>query len=282
MGCVCCVPESMDLPGSAFLPNPPSNILQLTTKPEHAARRAEAEEVLARSFCGTQEKSPEATLSWILDPNASAGGNPAAPLSEAPSEARLNFFRCMIKFCMEGALRHGGCFALTDGNDKVVAATITVPPNNKHLYKQGICELIYITQQIGGAGALDPAMKSGPSAKRMEVMGKVMEKMHKECASGRHLYIFCFGTAVDSQGQGHGKELFTFLNNACDHMGCGCYLEASGASNERFYTNNGLHVVKRYKMEHNGLEFQPDGLNGMSAMVRGNTMAGSGRISPEP
>jgi len=273
MGCKLCVPAALHLDvagmysGSEGLPN---DIIQVDeTSSETLIEEFVA--LLSESFCGSTSDPPEAAISWAYDPECS-GENPAAALTQEPSDSRKNYFRYMVRMGFRQAARHGGCFALLDkssGSDgaKIVAATITFPPNNKKLYLLGTCEMIYLVRQLGGASAVPPAMKGGSSAKRLKLLDQAMHLSHSENASEPHLYVWFLAAALREKGKGYGKRMMNFLKNAADNMNVKIYLECGGQKNESFYQHHGYQVKKRYPIEYKGCSYRPDGLEGISAMV---------------
>lgn len=243
----------------------PEGVIQVTeTSPPELIK--EFSDVIGNSFCGTKESPPEAVLSWAYDPNAS-GENPARPLSDEPSAERTNYFQYLGAFVTRTGLRHGGCFALRNSEGTIVAATVTFPPNNKKLYHTGMWEMMSIMNTLGGVKNMPTEMQSGDSAKRMEILDKIMKKSHKAHAGGRHLYVNAFATAVAYQGQGNGRKLMTFLVESARRMEVPAYLECSGEKNERFYTNNGYKLMQRYEVKYKDQCFKPDATGGMAAMV---------------
>ena len=263
----CCIAGSMAVTPEFYAgaDGLPEGVIQITeTSPPQLIK--EFSDVIGNSFCGTNESRPEAVLSWAYDPNAS-GENPAIPLSDEPSAARKNYFQYLGAFITRSGLRHGGCFALRNSEGKIVCATVTFPPNSKKLYHIGLCETMSIVDTLGGMKNMPPEMKSGDSEKRMGIVDKIMKKSHKAHASGRHLYVNAFATAVGYQGQGNGKKLMTFLLESARRMEVPAYLECSGENNERFYTNNGYKLMQRYEVKYKDQCFKPDALDGMAAMV---------------
>jgi hypothetical protein len=244
----------------------PEGIIQVTDSSEPALI-SEFIDVIATSFCGSTDSAPEAALSWAYDPDAS-GENPTDVLMVEPSAARVKYFKALGGFCVHSGLRHGGCFALKGANGKLVAATVTFPPNNKNLHKTGICEILHIVKKLGGAKNLPPEMKGGDSEKRMQQVSNAMEKSHKTHAKGLHLYVLAFASAIGHQGQGYGRKLMAFLVESARRMNVPAYLECSGEKNERFYKNNGYALMQRYELKYKDQTFSPNG--GMAAMVLQN------------
>ena len=106
------------------------------------------------------------------------------------------------------------------------------------------------------------------STPRMQALEKTMATAHKECTSGRHLYIYAFGALPMEQGKGYGHRLMQFLTKAADYNNCPAYLETGGIKNVNFYMKNDFEVKHVYPIEVDGTKFDPDGIGGLSAMVR--------------
>lgn len=268
MGCACCVPAAMKVLPGDILPNLPENIIQINESTSKE-QREEFERVIAKSFCGSTKSSPEGLLNWFFE-GGKPGVNPNDPLKEDPSPAREEFFLTgLAKFNVATVLRHGGCYALLDSTGKIVGATSFFPPSNKPIYKMGMCEFIWVANQLGGMGALPKEMTSGDSCKRGEIVEKVMSKCHSECITGKHIYVAVLGILPDEQGKGYGRKLMEFLNAAADNMGVPSYLEYSSVQNVKFYEKNGYKVVNEYEAKYKDDIFKPDGVDkGVRGMVR--------------
>jgi hypothetical protein len=244
-------------------------------------------EGFAASFCGTNEQAPEPALSWAYMSPGMNDVDHTKPLSKEVTESkdfseRVVFFRYLMHLCFVHAGRHGGCFALKESG-KLVAFTITFPPNKRGIYKMGFCEMMHVVVQLGGFQKMPKAVKKvliteGEPGVRMDVIDKAMGLSHKTHCPNEvpHIYIWCFGVKPGCQGNGYGRKLITYMGECADRMKVPTYLECNGTKNERFYGNNGYKVEERYplvytdkkggeKTEHS---FQPDGLPGMSACVR--------------
>ena len=267
MGCKCCIPAALNVAPEVYAGEAglPAGIIHVNERSSQTLQD-EFARLIGMSFCGSTGTAPEGALSWVFDPKSS-GDNPSGPLLEEPSAARVRFFEALGKFISIQGIRHGGCFALRDESEKLVAATVTIPPNKKNLHHMGGCEQWYVMNQMGGMSAMPPELTSGPSEKRSGLLEKTMLQSHKSHASGEHLYVFAFATALGEQGKGYGRKLMEFLVASADRMNVPAYLECSGAKNERFYNNNGYQLKQRYPIEFQGDSFKPDGLDGMAAMV---------------
>ena len=128
-----------------------------------------------------------------------------------------------------------------------------------------MCELLHVFRRMR---EVSPDVTSSPAAARLDRGGKQMKVCHDEHAPGRHIYVLLFGTAVGQQGRGYGRRLMEFITTSADHIGGPCYLETSGAKNERFYGHNGYEVKGHYSVEHDGKTYDPEGLGGFTGMVR--------------
>jgi len=262
-----CIPDSLDLEpevyaGPGGLPN---DIIQVSTSSDQDLRD-EFIGLIMSSLCGSTKSPPEAALSWAYDPMSSGGNNPTGFLTSEPSANRIKYFKFIAGFGAHSGFRHGGCFALKDSqNGKLVAATVTFPPNKKNLHQAGICEIMKMVGKMGGwAKIKTPEIEGG----RMDKLEKAMKKSHEAHAPGFHLYVQSFATAVGHHGKGYGRRLMEFLTESAERMDVPVYLECCGVNNERFYGNNGFKMMKRYPVEYKNESFNPDGLEGFAAMVR--------------
>ena len=257
MGCKCCIPASLNLPPEYFHPKLPAGIVQITEKSLPRMVK-EFEEVVALSFCGTTSAPPEPLHQWFLEPNQE-GSNPAAPLSEAPSKKRLLFFHSMGKFYRLQAMRHGGCFALQSPEGKIVAAASIFPPTEKKIYHPGMCEQLYIVNQMGGMSELPQEMKKNPSGGKIDLVDKLFTKGHAASIKVKHLYVFMVAVSPYEQGKGYGKRMMQFLNESADYLGVPSYLETASKRTEAFFGKSGYNVKFRYKADYNGDVCRPDG-----------------------
>mgnify|MGYP003950979361 FL=1 len=243
------------------LPELPPGVKHLTVNSSPALLDAVVD-VATRSFCGSKTKAPEAACSWAFDPKAS-GEDPCGPLIEDPTAERLAYFRWSVTYMLAAALKHGGCFALVDGDGedaKVVACALNFPPNDKHLHAPGICE------QIALAGKADGKMPKCMEGKRMKALDSAMTAAHKAHAKGAHWYVQLFAVAPESQKQGHGNKLLEFINTLGDKSGVPVYLECVGKKIEAFYQKNGFVMKARYPVT--GGNDTLDANGGLAAMVR--------------
>lgn len=222
----CCMTASLKVAPEVYADRLPEGIVQVTEASDQALID-EFIELVGNSFCGSTDAPPEASISWAFDPTSS-GENPADFLSGEASVARVKYFKFIGGLVTHSGLRHGGCFALKDPNGKLVAATVTFPPNNKHLHNTGIWEFMHIAKKLGGMSNIPPEMKGGPSEKRMSKLDAAMKKSHKTHAAGLHLYVLAFATVVGEHGKGHGRKLMTFLVESARKMNVPAYLECSG------------------------------------------------------
>lgn len=245
---------------------PPKDIIQVTNTSDQILID-EFIAVIANSFCGSTESPPESALSWCFDPTSS-GENPADFLTSDPSAARIKYFKFIAGVSAYSGFRHGGCFALKGPEGNLVAATVTFPPNNKHLHQTGFCEMMDIIKKMGGwAEVRTPEIQGGDSAKRMRKITQAANKSHNAHAPGLHLLVHVFATAIGQHGKGHGRKLMSFLIESAGRMNVPIYLECSGKRNERFYGKNGFKMMQRYPVKFNNQSFNPDGLEGVAAMV---------------
>jgi hypothetical protein len=269
--CVSCIPASLQVAPEVYTGGDtlPKDIIQVTPTSDQALLD-EFIDVIANSFCGSTESSPEAAISWTFDPTSS-GENPTDFLTSEPSAARIKFFKFIGGFVAHSGFRHGGCFALKGPDGNLVAATVTFPPNNKHLHQTSFCEMMDIVKKMGGwAEVGTPEIQGGDSEKRMRKLEQLMDKSHKAHAPGLHLYVLAFATAIGQHGRGYGRKLMTFLVESAGRMNVPVYLECSGKKNERFYGANGFKMMQRYPIQFNNHSFNPDELEGITAMVRQN------------
>ena len=264
----CCIPAGLKISPEVYSGRDslPEDIIQVTDESDQALID-DLIGVISRSFCGTKACAPEPAISWGLDPKAS-GDNPTQPLLSEPQENRIKYFDFFAGYMVHSALRHGGCFVLKGPEGKVVAGTVTFPPNSKNLHRTGLCESMSIVSRMGGWSKVKtPELEKGDPPKREKKLQEAMNKAHKAHANGRHIYVFAFGVDVGEQGKGYGRKLLTFLTESAAALHVPVYLECSGERTERFYGNNGFEVPQRYPLIYKDQRFCPDKLEGMAAMV---------------
>lgn len=298
MGCAFCRSPSAGTDPTVFFPDGlPENVVHVTPdSPKELIE--EFIDVLASSFCGDYCSVPEAILSWCyMSPEMSENDHTKMISNDLiKSEGwkdRVSFFRYVAEWTFLRAGRHGGCFALKDPdpeedsddddnlkgpkiNGKLVAIMVVFPPNNRGLHKEGICEFLYLSLQLGLDRVPKVFWEEGEPQVRFDVLKQAVEASQKKHfpSSQEYMFLFCLGVAPGSQGQGHGRTLITLLGECADRMRVNTYLETAGTSLERFYGRNGYKLEGRYPLVYNvaGEEeersFKPDGLDGFSAMVR--------------
>ena len=265
MGCVCCLPKPAN---EVYLPELPPGVIQLTVDSPKEVRD-QFVELISQSFCGTTKTAPEPLLSWTFEDPEILGIEHTHPLAVDPSQERQEYFDWLMGFCTAAGERHGGCFALQDPTSKkLVAATVTFPPNDRHLHNPGICVQWNAVKQTGGFMQMPWSTLNGPTGQKLDVADVIMKKAHTENAPGRHLYVQVFATSPEHQGKGYGSKLMQFLVDSADHMKVDAYLETCGSKNETYYSKFGYTVSKRYPIEFNGRRYLPDGMDGMAACVR--------------
>jgi ribosomal protein S18 acetylase RimI-like enzyme len=238
------------------LPELPSNIKHLTVNSPQALLDAVAD-VATRSFAGTKTTAPEPALSWAFEVLA----DPLGPLPDDPTKERIAYFKWLVTFMMAIAVRHGGCFALVDGDDddaKVVACALNFPPNNHHLHAPGMCEIM---QLMGKAEGPMPKCMEG---KRMKAVEKAMADSHKAHARDPHWYVQLFAVDPAAQRQGHGDKLLKFITTLGDKSGVPVYLETIGSAS--FYEKSGFEAQARYPLT--GGDDTLDANGGLAGMVR--------------
>lgn len=257
MGCILCRPKSLESPAElvGVLAKHP-RIIHLTEKSCTGKLLAEVTELLARSFCGSRSTAPEGLSSHIISPNNPGVGS---CLMEDPSPERLEFFRYIAKWCLAQALRHNGCFGLLDEKkEQIVAVTVTVLPNKRHLHSPGFFEHRRI---LRAAGSTPTILQRDPDAsRRFDELMKAFHISHHNHASGLHIYVWIVAVSVDHQGIGAGRLLMDFIGDLADKLRVPAYLETIGERNERFYIRNRYEVKGHYVFDN----LDP----GFAAMVR--------------
>jgi len=268
----CCSSADLQVEAPATLP---AGITTLTNN-SPAAEVDEFIDLLTLAFAGVKGTRPEATLSWTQgDANAADRETPGdhhSPLTEDPPAAMVDSVRYLMRF-LATFRRHGGAFMLRDDAGKLVGACVCIPPNDSNAHDSGTCEAMGIMRKLG------PIPASFTNARGV-AFEKVMQESHKRHASMQHMYVYCFGTAVDAQGKGHGTTLLAHIAAWSDQLGVPAYLETSGELNTKFYAKHGFEVKERYTITAGGDAAQC----GFYAMVRqpvteGGGGGGSGGIS---
>jgi len=255
-----CCNSSYILP-QVDLPELPPGIKHLTANSPQSLLDAVAD-VATRSFAGTKTTPAEANLSWVFDP-AGSGDDPCGPLVEDPTAERLAYFKWMSTFMMAQTIKHGGCFALMDGDGddaKVLACALNFPPNDKKLHEVGMFQFMSLTKKAEGP------MPKCVEGKRMKALDKAMADSHKAHAKEPHWYVQVLAVAPEAQSQGHGSKLMQFITALGDKSGVPVYLECTGKNAEAFYVKNGFAMQARYPLTGGNDTLHVNG--GLAAMVR--------------
>ena len=241
------------------LPELPPGIKHLTVNSPQALYDAVAD-VAARSIVGTKTSAPEPIMSWAFE----VPEDPLAPLVEDPTAERLAYGKWMATFMMAVAVRHGGCFALMDGDGddaKVVACALNFPPNNKNLHAPGMCEFLFSL-----TGKAEGKMPKAMEGKRMAAVDKTMHQSHKAHAKNPHWYVQLLAVDPEAQRQGHGTKLLKFITTLGEKSGVPVYLETIGSGAEAFYAKHGFETQARYPVTGGSVTLDANG--GLAGMVR--------------
>jgi hypothetical protein len=251
----------------------PDGVVQVTESSDEKTKE-EFLDLLARSFAGTTTAAPEPILSWGFTEESSPEQDAlndkqhTSPLSAEASKERLTFFKFTAEFCFTTAARHGGCYALKNEQGKLVAATVTFPPNDKNLHDAGACEMMFVLGKLN----MPSQYSSGNTAVKCDRIVSVFKEAHKEHASIPHIYVYMFACDPEHQRKGYGRRLAEIMNSAGDSLQVPMYLETAGTANEKFYGLNGYELKKRHKLEvaiNKRVDaFKVDGNQGVAAMVR--------------
>lgn len=302
MGCAFCLPASAGIDPTVYFPGGlPENVVHVT--PESPKELIEEFiDVLATSFCGSYCSPPEAVLSWCYKSPEMSENDHTKMLGNDVTKSegwndRVAFFRYIAEWTFLRAGRHGGCFALKDPNPdedsddddnlkgavkkdgKLVAITVTFPPNKRRLHEEGFCEFIHLMGRLGAEKVPKVFREGGEPSVRLDVLKKAAQLSHEtHFPNGKeHLFLYCLGVAPGRQGEGHGRKLITLMGECADRMKVPTYLETAGTRLEGFYGHNGYVVEGHYPMVYNAakdgeekeeMSFKPDGLDGFTAMVR--------------
>jgi GNAT superfamily N-acetyltransferase len=90
-----------------------------------------------------------------------------------------------------------------------------------------------------------PFMLGVKGTKRMILLMKTIERMHKTHVRGPHWYLALLGVDPDSQGKGRGSALIQPTIEKADRDGLPCYLETGNESNIDFYARHGFKVMEK-------------------------------------
>jgi GNAT superfamily N-acetyltransferase len=81
--------------------------------------------------------------------------------------------------------------------------------------------------------------------RRLQAYGELANKLHHECAPGRHWYLWAIGVRPDNQGQGLAGRLVAPILARADQESSPCYLETHVESNVKVYARLGIEVVSK-------------------------------------
>ena len=254
MGCCCAKGVPDDWSAGVVLPE---GFVRLTATSDKALID-KAQETAALAFAGTKNTAPEPALSWALEPKAS-GANPCGPLTEDPSQERLDVFRWIMKWEFAMFLRHNAAFALVEGGE-VLGVMVCVPPNDSHAHEAGCC--IVMNTLSKAAGPPKP-VEQAPAKQRFEGIDKAMKSLHEQAMDGPHWYVRMFAIGPAHQGKGVGKRMLEFAVGLADQSKVPSYLETA---HEGFYEKMGYRTSSRVNVE-DASKFPGDVFNGLAGMV---------------
>jgi len=193
-------------------------------------------DVIARSECGSMQTAPDPLLDWVYKPRSDGV---CAPLHEAPSPHRQNWFRWLAEYSVYFGIARKGTYALVDqASGQVVAATVTGPPGTVEFGRMSTGEM---EQHIRKAG-MEMAIEVLTRYPRNNVLGEWQGRAQAAASLGRKfLYVLFFDTAPEWQGRGCGTALLGFLGDVADTDGVVSFLETAGTRNCTFYATKGVY-----------------------------------------
>jgi len=133
-------------------------------------------------------------------------------------------------------VRYGLCYGEVYTTPALEGVACWLPPGNttplfSRLARIGIRDA-RLGLELGWAGF-----------RRYMVMEAYVDAAHKQCAPGRHWYLWAIGVDPACQGQGIGGMLMQPVLARADAGGLPCYLETSKETNVPFYRKYGFTVV---------------------------------------
>jgi len=190
-------------------------------------------DVIARSECGSTSTAPDPLLDWVYKPRSEGV---YGPLSASPSSHREAWFRWMSTYSVYFGIARNGTYALVDqASRKVVAATVTGPPNTIEFGRMSTGEM---EQNLRKAG-MEMAIEVLAHNQRNKALGMWQQQAQESVGLGKHLYVLFFDTAPEWQGRGCGSALLRFLGDVADVDGVVSFLETAGTRNTTFYAKKG-------------------------------------------
>ena len=234
--------------------------------PGDRARVKKLQDVITRSFAGTEQTAPEGGIDWFVCGDERKNKH-FQPLSSPPDKQRLQIVRWIVNLTYAKFGKYGACFLLiSKETGGVVGGTICAPPG-KNVHKNTFWSAAKENFLAAFWFRKRPSFLTWNGWTRGESVQKVMEEIHSSTASPLHWYISMFATDPEAQGKGYGKKFLLFLCKLADEAKVESYLEATGVRNVSFYKGVGNYEEKKSMPLKTKTEvFDDDG--GVHAMVR--------------
>ena len=212
--------------------------------------RLEACEVVGRAFAGTETTDPEQTVNWLL--------GPYLPIGE-PDRIPLTTFFMSFAVAILAPSGFTLCAHSADGAIQAVCLCSRMRRAPPEMSLVNMWRILGVLMSHGPPAfykkkdkkalrkKIDPGLM-----KRANIVGKVMHKMHKTHANGKHIYVNLMAVEPTEQEKGLCSQLMSAVSRAADIEGLPAYLEASGDRNCAIYSHLGYEVVGTYSVGREG------------------------------
>lgn len=200
--------------------------------------------VMAQSFA----LSPEAFNDWAIGPDFALG------TSDDNDEKRVHFVEWYMRWVFYTCIYYGVILVAKDKTTGSILGVVNtlLPENN---YAADHTSFRFHNIKIMMKMKSNPPEILGKEAlHRMEVMGKMMHRMHEgavaaSCGSNggkeqQPWYIYVLATSPKAQGTGCGTMLLQAIHHLADHDKVDTILETSGEANIGFYCRPKLGYTK--------------------------------------
>lgn len=192
-----------------------------------------AAELAARAFQGTETTEPELLFDWGMGPELKGKW-------EDPK--RTAFCSWMLHYLAADAFLSGPkgvVLTCKDGEGKTVGVAFLKIWRDK--VSNGCCHDLKTTKRVGMPNKDVQAVMGTARWKAVETTSP---RVHKQHASGPHMYVAVVAVDCGSQGQGVGGKLMRSALAICDQAGLPAYLECAGERNMNIYEKYGFKAEK--------------------------------------
>ncbi|EKX40655.1 hypothetical protein GUITHDRAFT_113189 [Guillardia theta CCMP2712] len=187
-------------------------------------------EVCTAAFVGTDRSPGEGKVRWIFGPENVTG-------KPQECERFVQGTRWYATWCTNCCFDYGCVLGYRDADSgKLLGVALIMPPGT---VKNGNVLTVLRMMNLGWKARGPPLERNtkryGKFAKERALRAqRMMERMHRTHAAGRHWYVYMLGAHPDAQGKGVGSSLLMTVIKLSKRNGVCTYLECH-ADKKAFY-----------------------------------------------